>query len=81
MVSKESHPTCDDVAEFARVVVMPAEEVGEAHDHQAQDCGEDAEPLTEHQAPPQERHREQAGEDDDGPTQHLEAGGTGHVER
>ncbi|TNN76124.1 hypothetical protein EYF80_013655 [Liparis tanakae] len=50
--------------------------VCEAHDHQAQDGGEDADPLTRCQAAPQERHREQPSEDDDRSTQHLEAGGT-----
>lgn len=59
---------------------MPAEEVGEADYHQAQDGDEDAEPLTGKQASPQERHGEQTGEDDDGTAQHLETGGAGHVE-
>lgn len=62
------------------VVVVPAEEVGEAHNHQAQDGGDDAEPLAGFQASAQERYREQTGEDDDGSAQHLEAGGAGHVE-
>lgn len=62
------------------VVSVPAEEVSEAHYHKAQDGGEDAEPLTGRQASPQERHREQTSKDDDGSTQHLEAGGAGHVE-
>lgn len=71
--------TCDDVADFVRVIV-PAEEVGEPHDHQPQDGDEDADPLTGRQASAQEGHREQAGEDDDSPAQHLETGGAGHVE-
>lgn len=71
--------TCDDVADFVRVIV-PAEEVGEPHDHQPQDGDEDADPLTGRQASAQEGDREQAGEDNDSPTQHLETGGTGHVE-
>lgn len=72
--------TCDDVADFVRVVVVPAEEVGEAHNHQPQDGDEDASPLTGRQASAQEGDREQAGEDDDSPTQHLKTGGAGHVE-
>lgn len=72
--------TGEDVAEFVCVILVPVEEVCETHDHQAQDGGEDAEPLTGCQAAPQERHREQPSEDDDRSTQHLEAGGTGHVE-
>lgn len=60
--------------------MVPAEEVGEAHDHQAEDGCKDADPLTGCKASAQERYREQTGEDDDGPSQHLEAGGAGHVE-
>lgn len=71
--------TCDDVADFVRVVV-PAEEVGESHNDQPQDGDEDADPLTGRQASAQEGDGEQAGEDDDSPTQHLETGGAGHVE-
>ncbi len=63
-----------------RVVFVPAEEVGEAHYHQAHDGDQDAEPLTGRQASPQERHGKQASKDDDSATQHLEAGGAGHVE-
>lgn len=74
------HLTCDDVTEFVRMVVTLAEEVGEPYDNQAQDGGEDANPLAGCQASAQERNREQTGEDDDGSTQHLEAGGTSHVE-
>lgn len=74
------HLTCDDVTEFVRLVVTLAEEVGEPYDNQAQDGGEDADPLAGCQASAQERHGKQTGEDDDGSTQHLEAGGTGHVE-
>lgn len=74
------HLTCDDVTEFVRLVVTLAEEVGKPYNNQAQDGGEDADPLAGCQAPAQERHGEQTGEDDDGSTQHLEAGGTGHVE-
>ncbi len=59
---------------------MSTEEVSQAHDHQACDGDEDAEPLAGFQASPQKRHREQTGEDDDGSTKHLEAGGAGHVE-
>lgn len=72
--------TRDDFAEFVRVVFVPVEEVGEAHYHQAHDGDEDAEPLTVCQPSPQERHREQTSKDDDSSTQHLEAGGAGHVE-
>ena len=71
------HHTCDDVTEF--FFLGTGSEVSEAHDHQAQDGGEDTDPLTGFQASAEERHREQTGEDDDGSTQHLEAGGTGHV--
>lgn len=71
--------TCDDVAEFIGAVI-PADKVGEADDDQTQDGGENAEPLAGCQPPSQEGHGEQAGEDDDGPAQHLEAGGAGHVE-
>ena len=76
----EKRFTCDDLTEFVLVVSVAAEEVGQAHDHQAQDGDADAEPLADGQAPPQERHREQAGEYDDGSAQHLEAGGARHVE-
>lgn len=72
--------TGDDVTEFVRVIVVPVEEVCEADNHQAQDGGDDAKPLTGFQTSPQERYREQTSEDDDGSTQHLEAGGAGHVE-
>lgn len=61
-------------------VFVAAEEVGEAHYHQAQDGDEDADPLASQQATPEKRHRQQTGEDDDGSTQHLEAGGARHVE-
>jgi len=74
-----NHLTCDDVTEIALVVVM-AEEVGHAHHDQAQDGDEDAQPLAGLQATAQEGHRQQAREDDDRPTQHLEAGGACHVE-
>lgn len=74
-----SNVTCDDVAHFVRVIV-PAEEVGDSHNDQPKDGDEDAHPLTGLQAAAQEGDWEQAGEDDDGPTQHLEAGGAGHVE-
>lgn len=77
--STRTNVTCDDVADFVRVIVA-AEEVGESHNDQAQDGDEDANPLTGRQASAQEGHWEQAGEDDDSPTQHLEAGGAGHVE-
>lgn len=72
--------TRDDFADFVRVVAVPAEEVGEPHDHQPQDGDEDADPLAGSQAAAQEGDGEQAGEDDDGPTQHLETGSAGHVE-
>lgn len=71
--------TCDDVADFVWVVV-PAEEICESHNDQPQDGDEDADPLTGHQAAAQEGDWEQAGEDDDSPTQHLETGSAGHVE-
>lgn len=71
--------TCDDITEFIGAVI-PTDKVGEADDDQTQDGGEDAEPLAGCQPPSQEGHGEQAGEDDDGAAQHLEAGGAGHVE-
>lgn len=71
--------TCDDVTEFIGAMI-PTDKVGQADDHQTQDGGEDPEPLAGCQPPSQEGHREQAGEDDDGPAQHLEARGAGHVE-
>ena len=77
---RKKHFTCDDLTEFVRVFSVAVEEVGEAHDHQAQDGDGDAEPLAGCQATAQESHREQAGEYDDGPAQHLEAGGARHVE-
>lgn len=74
-------PTCDDITEFVLFVLVLAQEVSQANNHQAQDGGEDAKPLAGQQASAQERDGEQTGEDDDGSTQHLEAGGAGHVER
>lgn len=71
--------TCDDIAEFVGAVI-PTDKVSEADDDQAQDGSEDAKPLAGLQPSPQEGHGEQAGEDDYGPAQHLEAGGAGHVE-
>lgn len=45
--------TCDDFADFVRVIVT-AEEVGESHDDQPQDGDEDADPLTGREAAAQE---------------------------
>lgn len=74
------HLTSDDITKFLCVIFVVAKEVSEAHYHQAQDGDEDSKPLTFYQATPQKSHREQTSENDNRSTQHLEAGGTGHVE-
>ena len=71
--------TCDHFAELVLAVVL-AQEVGQAHHHQPGNGRKDAQPLAQCQPPSQEGHREQACEDDHGSPQHLEAGGTGHVQ-
>ena len=63
------------------LVLVLGDEVGQAHYDQAQDGDDDADPLAGLQPAPQEGDRQQAGEDDDRPAQHLEAGGTRHAER
>ena len=72
--------TGDDFTEFVLLLVL-ADEVGQAHHHQAHDGGEDAHPLAGLQPASQEGHRQQACEDDDRSAQHLEAGGARHAER
>ena len=71
--------TCDHFAELV-LIIMLAQKVSQADDHQARDGGKDAQPLAQRQPPPQEGHREQACEYNHCSPQHLEAGCTGHVQ-
>lgn len=71
--------TCDHFTELVLIVVL-VQEVSQAHDHQSCNGGQNAQPLARCQPPTQEGHGKQPCEYDYCTPQHLEAGGTGHVQ-